>query len=91
MSTEKNHTESSFVIIRAFGDEPVRLQVVKVSRKAVFVTGTDASISMPFHIQRAYRFDHELYRKMRTEYEAGHRESLIALWETATRFSRTKK
>jgi hypothetical protein len=89
MSTEKNPSESQFVIIRAFGDEPVRLRVIEISRNAVIVSGSDSTISMPFHLNRAYRFDNKLYQKMRSEFEAGHRETLASIWETAPPFTRT--
>ncbi len=66
MSSIKKSKPVDYVIIRAFGDEPVRLKAVAVRDRAVDVVGTDESMPMPLHLERAYRFEGVLFRDLRT-------------------------
>jgi hypothetical protein len=86
MSTIKKSLVGDYVIIRALGDEPVKLRAVAVREAvgAIDVVGADESVPMPFHLERAYYYDEELFGRMRAAFDAGQSEKLIALWEGAS-------
>jgi hypothetical protein len=75
-----------YVIIRAFGDEPVKLRPVAVREGAIDVVGSDEATPMPFHRDRAYRFEEAVFEELRSAYETGEGERLHRLWEQARRF-----
>ena len=64
MSTRKKSSRDKFVIIRAMADEPVRLKLVGVRGRSIDVVGSDETCPMPFHLERTYQFDPELFEKM---------------------------
>ena len=89
MSTTKSNA-AVFVIIRAFADEPVRLQFVGVRGNAVDAIGSDKNSPMPFHLARTYRFDEGLYGKLRKAFESSNHAALAKLWEAAKPFDPRK-
>jgi hypothetical protein len=86
MSTRKESSNVEFVIVRACANEPVRLRFVGVRGAAVDVVGSNEKEPMPFHLTRTYRFDHELYEKMRKAFDSLHQKILSELWDQATPF-----
>jgi hypothetical protein len=88
MANGKNPFKEEFVIIRARGDEPVRLRAVAVRGKAVDVVGSDESTPMPFHLEKAYHFDRDLFGNLRAAYEGGEAQKLAVLWERAVPLDR---
>lgn len=74
------------VMVRAYGDRPVRLTAVGVRGAAVDTIGADESRPMPFRVDRVFRFDGDLYRDLWLAFDAGDRVRLEELWDRARFF-----
>ena len=73
------------VMVRAYGDEPVRLTALGVlSTGAVEVVGADPNRSTGFPVKDVFRFDARLYDRLRAAFDNGDHEGLTALWSEAT-------
>lgn len=79
--------QSVTVIIRAYGNEPVRLRAIRYDEKMVEVIGADPDKPVCFPIQWVYSDNEETYKKLLAAYEAGDAERLLMLWKTVTRFN----
>ena len=75
------------VIVRGYGDEPVRLQAVGYDGKTVEVVGDDPNQSVNFPVQWIYADRKHTYESLKAAYEAGDSARLSALWKSADRFS----
>jgi hypothetical protein len=75
--TEKG---TAMVIVRAFGDEPVKLMVVGRRGRSVLVAGRDGGHTVGFPSQYVYQFDAEQYNLLRGAWERGDRRALLSLW-----------
>lgn len=86
-SIEKNpnfDTTPFHVIVRAFGDEPVRLRAINVHKGFVEVAGKDDTKSVGFRRDWVFRFDEGLYGRLREAFDKGDEKSLIRLWQQAS-------
>jgi hypothetical protein len=91
VSTKKKQASAGqFVIVRALADEPVRLRLVGLRGKVIDAIGTDETCPMPFHLTRTYRFDHDLFGKMRSAFDTEDRDTLNSLWNVAAPFAPAK-
>lgn len=75
------------VIIRAFGDEPVRLQVVGFDGKTVQVIGSNPSEPVSFPVQWVYSDDGDTYKDLLAAFTAGDSGRLLKLWKAAGMFN----
>lgn len=82
-----NVKKSVTVIIRAHGNEPVRLRAVRFDARTVEVSGSDPDQSISFPIQWVYSDNEETYKKLLAAYENGDTERLLTLWKMAVRFN----
>lgn len=81
------------VIVRAYGDEPVRLlavgeEPVNKRHTAVLVAKTPAGRAIGFPSDMVYPFDANWYARLRRAYESGDRRALLSTW-TQVPFDRT--
>jgi hypothetical protein len=78
---------STPVIVRSFRDEPVRMRVVSTSDDSVDVAreGSDATLGMA--IGYVYKFQEELFRRLRELFVSGDAEALRREWKTAAPYS----
>jgi hypothetical protein len=69
------------VIVRAFGNEPVRLVVLAQSERYVEVSrpGESASITLPRDL--VFPFDDTKFREMSDVYRRGDKAKLAVLWD----------
>ncbi len=74
-------------IIRAYGDEPVRLRVLGTRGRAIEVFNDDPNRSLCISSSFIYRDAAGLFEQLRGAYERGNREELIGLWRTAEKFN----
>jgi hypothetical protein len=86
-----SNKKSDYVIIRAFKDEPVKLIAVGFRESAVDAIGSDPSMPMPFHLERAYRFNESMFKDMRAAFEAGQSDKLKSLWARASLLPRHRR
>lgn len=80
-------TDFVTVIIRAYGDEPVRLKVVGCDGRVVDVIGEVQGDPVSFPIQWAYVDDERTYGMLLDAHEAGDFAKLRTLWKSAGRFN----
>ena len=87
MSIAKRHPERPPVIVRAFGDEPVRLLAYRLNLQAhtVYVGSSDASRPVGFPVDDVFDFDAELYRELQAAYSSGNKTRLLDLYESVRR------
>jgi hypothetical protein len=69
------------VIVRAYGDEPVKLLEVGRERGHVLVAATAQGRSIGFPYENVVPFTPERYRTLRSAYESGDRRALLSAWE----------
>jgi len=71
-----------YVLVRAFGDEPVRLSVVSDEGPRMVLAGiSGATISLPR--EWFYLFDADRFTAMREAYDRKESESLKSLWKNS--------
>jgi hypothetical protein len=73
-------------IIRAYGNEPVRLNVAGSDGVTIDVFGNDSNQIVSFPIQWAYKDNEDKYAELTAAYKIGDSEKLIELWKSARRF-----
>ena len=82
-SQERVHGELTrgTVLLRSFGDEPARLNVVRSWPNSLEVCGADESKSIGYPRHLAYSFNESLYERLRSAFKAGDAEGVARLWE----------
>jgi len=86
VAEEKGKADS--VIVRAFGNEPVRLVAVGTGAGWVEVANAaDRTKTVGFPAESVYRFDGELFDQLKEAYEGQQTELLAVLWKRATPFA----
>ena len=75
------------VIIRGYGNEPVRLRATSVRDGVVEAVGADEDSPMGFPSEDVFQFDVGLFKKLRTAYAAGESQAVIDLWKRATPYT----
>jgi hypothetical protein len=87
MSTINPHSEYPPVIVRAFGDEPVRLFAYRLNLQSstVYVGNEAATRPVGFPLDDVFDFDAELYRALNAAYSTGNKAALSDLYESIRR------
>ncbi len=80
--TQEQNLQSAFVIARAFGDEPLKLRLVKRDGGVVEIALPD-STSVLFPQEDVFSFDESLFGKLRRAFSAGDVSALQELWSRA--------
>jgi hypothetical protein len=75
------------IIVRAYGDEPVRLHAVGSRGDVVEVAGQDREKRIGFPPNDVYEFDRNLFDHLRSAFVDNDRAKLRELWAKAVRFS----
>lgn len=75
------------VMVRAFKNEPVKLNMLSVSRKCVEVSGQDRSKPMGFPPAFVYVFDGSLFDSLQAAFIKGSNDDLNNLWSQAKRLT----
>lgn len=80
-------SQHQWVLVRAFGDNPVPLRYVSQDSRTVVVSGERDEDVIGF--PRAFVFDYNesLFEQMRRAYEDGDKTRLTVLWEQARLFT----
>lgn len=86
MDATPKPVEREKVIVRAYGDEPVRLKAIAVRAGRVEVARTDESKSMLYWSALVYRFTPDLFEQLRDAYNAKDTVALRALWQKAEHY-----
>lgn len=73
------------VIVRAYGDEPVRLIAIEKRGRTVLVARTVSGATVGFPSENVYSFEAQRYRDLRIAFETGDRDALLSLWREAGR------
>jgi hypothetical protein len=73
-------------MVRAFGDEPVKLLANPVNAKVVEVASLDGEVTCGFAPAFVYEYDERAYRALVAAYERGDAGSLRSLWSAASHF-----
>jgi len=76
-------TKNCPVIVRAWGDEPVRLRALATGKGFVEVAGSDDELSLGWPIAFAYCDSDELFEALRGAYERGDVQGLARSWGQA--------
>lgn len=84
-STPSAPMAQSDVMVRAYGDEPVRMKVLESGPDSTLVAREAGAPSIGFPSSLVYAFDAALYAELRRVYEAGDSETLRGLWKNARR------
>lgn len=71
-----------FAIVRAFGDEPYRLQV-RIGGEDIKVYSPSGDASIPYPSAFVYEFEDELFADLTTAYRRGDSTLLSVLWRKA--------
>jgi hypothetical protein len=87
MSTRNFHPQHPPVIVRAFGDEPVRLFAYRLNLQAstVYVGNEAATRPVGFPIDDVFDFDAELYQNLQAAYASGNKAELSDLYAAVRR------
>ncbi len=87
-STQIRNFESNInVVVRAFGDEPVKLAARSIWGEAVEVIGDNPNRSGFFPVASVFCFDEKLFRLLKTAFDQNDRKRLIDLWNKAAKFA----
>jgi hypothetical protein len=74
------------VMVRAFGNEPVKLRALGFLEGAVRVAGNDDNKTVGFPSEDVFRFDTSLFEKLKAAYRKSNLQQLISLWKDAMPF-----
>lgn len=75
--------QTSCVIGRAYGDEPIKLIPLSDWGSAVEVRREGDHDSIGFRKEAIYRFDQELFESLRAAFDSKDRKNLMLLWNSA--------
>jgi hypothetical protein len=75
------------VIVRAFGSEPIAMNGVLTERGVVEVLSPDGQACIGFAVDSVFRWDPDLFQRLRDAYEQGDRRQLYKVWRHARRFA----
>jgi hypothetical protein len=75
------------VLVRAAGDEPVRLWAVSTGPHSVIVTDKGGSTSVGFPAADVYVFDAVLFQQLQQAYRDSDQLRLSHLWESGNRYT----
>jgi hypothetical protein len=78
--------EKIIVIVRALGDEPVKLNALSEHDGAIEVCGDNEELSLGFNAANVYSFDDGLFQKLRRAYSRSEHSRLNELWKQANPF-----
>ncbi len=81
-SSMRNHSQ---VIVRAYGDEPVRLHAVDFYPDCVEVFGQDPAKSIRYLRALVFRDDEALFEQLSHAFSEGAGDKLVTLWASARR------
>jgi hypothetical protein len=82
-----NEVGTDAVIVRAYGDEPVKLIAVSREAGAVLVTGIGGGKSIGFPSRDVYHFAADVYAALLDAYDSGDRQALLSRWQEAVRYA----
>ena len=74
------------VIVRAAGDEPVKLNIVNIEGHVAELVGADPRNTIGFPIELIYTYDEALFRQIADAYAAGNTTQLQKHWGQAIRY-----
>ena len=80
---QNNSNSLQRVVVKGFRNEPKILDFVKYSGKSTTVLGRDRKCQMNFANDVVYRYDEELYKKLKKAYDDGDIECLKREWQCA--------
>ena len=80
-SLRRNRTVT--VMVRAFGDEPVRLEALGEGKKYVEVTGRTKSVSIGYPRSHVFQYDPKLFEQLKELFESGDLDAVRGLWARA--------
>lgn len=83
MKSTRLAPNSTFVMARAFGDEPVKLTPVSLTERAVVAYGRSESAIVGFPRGDVFKYDENLFSRLTLAYEAGEAAKLASLWQLA--------
>lgn len=83
MSRTKPERRNTFVLARAFGDEPLKLPMKGLADGIAELDLGDGTALFPE--QDVYSFDEELFRRLSGAFGAGRKSELSKLWSEAVR------
>ncbi len=75
--------ENDYVMVRAYGDEPVRLAALEVAATYVLVAGQDRTKTIGFPRDCVFAFDDALFARLNKAYQEGSGRTLATLWAKA--------
>jgi hypothetical protein len=74
-------------MVRAFGDEPVKLLARPVNERVVDVSSLDGETSSGFGAAFVYAYDERTFGALMRAYEHGDRITLRTLWSAARKLA----
>ena len=69
------------VLIRAYGDEPIRAIALSVRRGVVRITRSAGATEIDFPSDSVYRFTSRRYSELVKAFTSGKRAALVSLWK----------
>jgi hypothetical protein len=86
-STSETQKNPDYVIVRAFGDEPVRLIAVSIHPDSIEVANpNDRAQSIGFRPDYVYKFEDGLFNQLKAAYQLKQTDKLTVLWGKAMPF-----
>ena len=80
MHFDKNNRPN--VIVRAWGDEPVVLQLYRIANKRCYVGGSRSACAIGLPFDQVFAFDSHKFSTMRTCFEQGKMAELKGLYDS---------
>lgn len=77
---------SPSVIVRSFGDVPVKLLAIRRCGRSIEVIGPDAKKPIYLRIRDVYTFDESTFDRLKTAADKGDNAGLNSLWAAAPPF-----
>ena len=71
------------VMVCAYANEPVRLNALSVGTDYVIVAGQDLTKTIGFPMDCVYRYEQELFERLRLAFKDGDADTLTQLWDNA--------
>jgi hypothetical protein len=87
MSNTQDVGRATAVMVRAYGEESVRLWALNIGDGVVEATGEDRAASMVFPAEDVFKFEASLFAQLKGAYEDQSTERLRSLWSRAQRFA----
>ena len=74
------------VIVRAYGDEPVLLWVLKKNGDRVMVTNQEKTTTLSFPARSVFTFNDETLKRLKKAYKDNNLDQLSKIWDSVEAF-----